>query len=114
MFSVWELSLPRPWSRYYGAHLRPQATRGKQVPTAAAAPRRSFRPEPSPLPTSESLVRRKAALRAEQRRGRAALAPGVRVGGRPGVDEADGRSGCHRASCQATGRSRTNSTRAGP
>ena len=61
---------------------RPPATaghRGKQVPTAAAAPRRSFRPEPSPLSTSEFLVRRKAALRAEQRRGRAALAPGVRV-----------------------------------
>jgi 5-formyltetrahydrofolate cyclo-ligase len=39
-----------------------------------AAPRRLFLAEQSPLSTSESLVRRKAALRAEQRRGRGALA----------------------------------------
>ena len=61
---------------------RPPATaghRGKQVPTAAAAPRRSIRLgqsplfEQPPLSTAESLVRRKAVLRAEQRRRRGAL-----------------------------------------
>jgi 5-formyltetrahydrofolate cyclo-ligase len=42
-----------------------------------AAPRRLFLVEQSPLSTTESLVRRKAALRAEQRRKRGALAAQV-------------------------------------
>ena len=98
---------------------RPPATaghRGKQVPTAAAAPRRSFRPKRSPLSTPESLVRRKAALRAEQRRKRRRARCRVCAPRRPRQwpTGSCASSGCRLASSPATGRSRTNSTRARP
>jgi 5-formyltetrahydrofolate cyclo-ligase len=75
-FSVRELSLPGPWSRYYGAHLRVQATEESRYrrPWRARASRLESKRD---LSTVKNLVQRKAALRAEQRRRRRAVAPGA-------------------------------------
>jgi 5-formyltetrahydrofolate cyclo-ligase len=74
-FSVRELSLPGPWPRYYGAHLRVQAAEESRYrrPWRARAPRLESKRD---LATVQNLVQRKAALRAEQRRRRRLLAPG--------------------------------------
>ena len=116
-FSVRELSLPGPWPRYYGAHLRQQATEESSVPTAVAAPH--FRlPRASARAVSivrpPELVRRKAALRAVQRRKRRAAA--ATLGGTAAEAVAErlvrelAAAGCrHRR--PATGRSRTSSIR---
>ena len=115
MFSVWELSLPRPWSRYYGAHLRPQATEASRY-------RRLRRPRAAPSAQSDRHCPPPSSwsgARPPCVRSSAGSGPRLRLVSAPRrprrwPTSSCASSGCHRASSPATGRSRTNSTRARP